>query len=99
MFGTLAKARAEEVQRPQEKKEQALEFCRRQGGLRWRTREELEFEHMVMRSNSADEKLLQEWADELRAEAQRAERISEAWEKSRWRRRTPPPSAADRGRT
>ena len=53
-------ARAEEVQRLQEKKGQAWKFFRRQGGLRRRTREEFEeFDHKVMRNIKADEKLLQ----------------------------------------
>ena len=53
-------ARAEEVQRLQEKQEQAWKFFRIQGGLRRRTREEFEeFDHKVMRNIKADEKLLQ----------------------------------------
>ena len=59
------RARAEEVQHLQDKKEQAWEFFRRPGGLGRRTNEEFEkeFDHRVMRNEKADQKLLQEWTD------------------------------------
>ena len=71
--------RAEEVQRFQDKKEDAWTLFRRQGGLSRKTRDdfETEFKHRVMRSldhnRKEDEKLLEEWTDELRAKAKAEE--------------------------
>ena len=74
-------ARAEEVQRLQEKQEQAWKFFRRQGGLRRRTREEFEeFDHKVMRNITADEKLLQNGRTSCRPRPGVNERRSEAGE-------------------
>ena len=67
--------RAEEVQRFQDKKEEALALFARQGGLG--DDFEREFKHRVMRSinhnRKEDEKLLEKWTDELRAKAEAEE--------------------------
>ena len=71
--------RAEEVQRFQDKKEEAWALFRRQGGLSRKTRDdfEREFKHQVMRSldcnSKEDEKSLEKWTDELRAKAEAEE--------------------------
>ena len=71
--------RAEEVQRFQDKKEEAWTLFRRQGGLSRKTRDdfETEFKHRVMRSldhnRKEDEKLLEKWTDELRAKTEAEE--------------------------
>ena len=67
--------RAEEVQRFQDKKEEARVLFRRQGGLE--DDFEREFKHRVMRSinhnRKEDEKFLEKWTDELRAKAEAEE--------------------------
>ena len=71
--------RAEEVQRFQDKKEEAWTLFRRQGGLSRKKRDdfETEFKHRVMRSldhnRKEDQKLLEKWTDELRAKAEAEE--------------------------
>ena len=71
--------RAEEVQRFQDKKEQAWDLYRRVPSKR-REDFENEFHHRVTRNDKADEKLLQDWTDELQAKVRVIERRSEAWE-------------------
>ena len=67
--------RAEEVQRFQDKKEEARALFRRQGGLEERF--EREFKQQVMRSighnREDDEKSLDKWTNELRAKAEAEE--------------------------
>ena len=67
--------RAEEVQRFQDKKEEARALFRRQGGLK--DDFEREFKHRVMRSldrnSKEDEKSLEKWTNELRAKAEAEE--------------------------
>ena len=67
--------RAEEVQRFQDKREEARAFFRRQGGLEERF--EREFKQQVMRSighnREDDEKSLDKWTNELRAKAEAEE--------------------------
>ena len=67
--------RAEEVQRFQEKKEEARVLLRRQGGLK--DDFEREFKHRVMHSldrySKEDEKSLEKWTNELRAKAEAEE--------------------------
>ena len=81
-----------------DKKDQTWEFFRIQAGLRPDARKEFErkFERKVMNglySNSnAGQKSLQEWTDELQAEAQATERLRRSW-------RTPAPNGADNGRS
>ena len=71
--------RADEVQRFQDKKEEAWTLFRRQGGLSRKTRDDLEREnkHQVMRSldrnSKEDEKSLEKWTDELRTKAEAEE--------------------------
>ena len=82
----------------QDKKEQTWEFLRIQAGLRPDARKEFErkFEQKVMNglySNSdAGQKSVQEWTDELQAEAQATERL-------RWSWRTPARNGTDNGRS
>ena len=67
--------RAEEVQRFQDKREEARALFRRQGGLEERF--EREFKQQVMRSighnREDDEKSLDKWRNELRAKAEAEE--------------------------
>ena len=71
--------RADEVQRFQDKKEEAWTLFRRQGGLIRKTRDdfEMEFKHQVVRclgcDSEEDEKSLQKWTDELRLKAEAEE--------------------------
>ena len=84
------------MQRFHDKKDTNVEFLRIQAGLRPDARKEFErkFERKVMNglcSNSnAGQKSLQEWTDELQAEAQATERL-------RWSWRTPAPTAPTMG--
>ena len=71
--------RAEEVQRFQDKKEQAWDLYRRVLSKR-REDFENEFHRWVTRNDKADEKLLQDWTDELQAKVRVIERRSEARE-------------------
>ena len=73
------RARADEVQRLQDKKEQAWDLYRRVLSKR-REDFENEFHHRVTRNSKADEKLLQDWTDEMQSKVSVIERRSEAWE-------------------
>ena len=83
--------RAEEVQRSQDKKEEAWTLFRRQGDLIRKTRDdfEREFKHQVMRSldrnSKEDEKSLNKWTGELRlkAEAEEIQKMKEEDVRSR----------------
>ena len=93
-------ARAEDVQRLQEKKGQVWKFFRRQGGLRRRTREEFkEFDHKVMRNNKADEKLLQNGRTSCRSRPGEPNVDRKLGRRSRWRWRTQVPNGAEHGRS
>ena len=93
-------ARAEEVQRLQEKKGQAWKFFRRQGGLRRRTREEFkEFDHKVIRNIKTDEKLLQNGRTSCRPRPGGTNVDRKLGRRSRWRWRTPVPNGAEHGRS
>ena len=84
------KTRAEEKQRLQDKKDEAWEFFRRQGGMRTRTREDFEqqFKQKVhasglyRASQEEQERQLQEWTEELQKLAQKQERKLEARERT-----------------
>ena len=78
-------ARAKEVQRLQDKREQAWDLCRRVPNSRSKKKEdfEKEFEHRVRYKGKADEKSLQEWIDELQSKVQTADRQREARERKR----------------
>ena len=67
------------MQRFQDKKELAWDLYRRVPSKR-REDFENEFHHRVTRNDKADEKLLQDWTDELQAKVRVIERRSEAWE-------------------
>ena len=78
-------ARAKEVQRLQEKKEQAWDLCSRVPSFGRKKKEDFERDvaHKVVYNGKVDEKSLQEWTDEMQSKVQRAEREFEARER-RW---------------
>ena len=74
--------RAKEVQRLQDKKEQAWDLYSRVPSFGRKKKEDFErdFAHKVVYSGKVDEKSLQEWTDEMQSNVQRAERELEARE-------------------
>ena len=76
-------ARAKEVERLQDKKEQAWDLYSRVPNFGRKTKEDFEkdLEHKVVYNGKVDEKRLQEWTDEMQSKVQKAERELEAREK------------------
>ena len=76
-------ARATEVQRLQEKKEQAWDLYRRMPNFRRKEKEDFErdLERKAMRNGKVDEKSLQEWTDEMQSKVQTADRQRDARER------------------
>ena len=76
-------ARAKEVQRLQDKKEQAWDLYRRVPSFGRRKKEDFEkdFGHKVVYDGKIDEKRLREWTDEMQSKVQKAERELEARER------------------
>ena len=77
-------ARAKEVQRLQDKTEQAWDLYTREPNFK-RKKEDFEkdLRHKAMHNGKVDEKSLQEWTDEMQSKVQKAERELEARER-RW---------------
>ena len=75
-------ARAKEVQRLEDKKEQAWDLYRRMPNFKRKKKEDFEkdLEHKAVYNGKIDEKSLQEWTDEMQSKVQRAERELEARE-------------------
>ena len=74
-------ARAKEVQRHEDKKEQAWDLYRRSNFKREKEEDfEKNLEHKTVYNGKIDEKSLQEWTDEMQSKVQRAERELEARE-------------------
>ena len=78
-------ARAKEVQRLQDKREQAWNLDRRVPNFRRKKKEDFEKDlgHKAMYNGKVDEKRLQEWTDEIQSKVQAAERQLEARERER----------------
>ena len=78
-------ARAKEVQRLQDKKEQAWDLYSRVPSFGRKKKEDFErdFAHKVVYNGKVDEKRLQEWTDEMQSMVQKAEHELEAKE-SKW---------------
>ena len=76
-------ARAKEVQRLQDKKEQAWDFYSRVPSFGRRKKEDFEkdFGHKVVYDGKIDEKRLREWTDEMQSKVQKAERELEVRER------------------
>ena len=75
--------RAKEVQRLQDKKEQAWDLHSRVPSFGRKKKEDFErdFAHKVVYSSKVDEKRLREWTDEMQSKVQKAERELEARER------------------
>ena len=77
-------ARAKEVQRLQDRKEQPWDLYNRMPNFKRKKEEDFEkdFEHEVVYNGKIDEKSLHEWTDEMQSKVQKAERELEARERN-----------------
>ena len=94
--------RAKEVQRLQDKEEQAWDLCSRVPSFGRKKKEDFErdFAHKVVYSGKVDEKRLREWTDEMQSKVQSRRASSLKLEReSGWSRRTPIPKVVEHGRS